>query len=198
MTRLSFEPRSSHASRGIFGPLLRMGIEHIWTGYDHLLFLLGLVLIGGPARSLIGAITAFTAAHSLTLAAASLGVWAPSDRVIEPCIALSIAYVGVENWFVRDGKGRWRVTFPFGLVHGFGFAGALREVALSRAEVPTALMAFNLGVELGQLAELAALLPLVMLARRWNGWQRGGMRACTAAIALAGVVWFVVRVRHAV
>jgi hydrogenase/urease accessory protein HupE len=184
--------------RSLFGPLLRMGVEHILTGYDHLLFLLGLVLIGGPIRSLVGAITAFTLAHSITLGLAAFGVWSPSPRIVEPCIALSIAYVGVENLFARDARGRFRVTFPFGLVHGFGFAGALREIALSRSEIPAALFAFNLGVEVGQVAVLAVAFPLVLLAHKKNMWERVGMRACTSAIALAGVVWFVVRLRSSV
>jgi hypothetical protein len=158
--------------------------------------LVGLVLVGGPIRSLVGAITAFTVAHSITLGVASLGGWAPSPRFIEPCIALSIAYVGIENWFVRDARGRWRVAFPFGLIHGFGFAGALHEVALSRSEIPAALFAFNLGVELGQVAVLAAIVPLVRIAQKRGLWERVGMRACTMAVALAGVVWFVARVRQ--
>jgi hydrogenase/urease accessory protein HupE len=175
-----------------------MGIEHILTGYDHLLFLLGLVLVGGPIRSLVGAITAFTLAHSITLGLAAFGIFTPSPRIVEPCIALSIAYVGIENWFARDAKGRWRVTFPFGLVHGFGFAGALSEVALSPPEIPTALFAFNLGVEIGQIAVLAMALPLVLLAHKKSMWERAGMRACTSAIALAGIVWFIARLRSSV
>jgi hydrogenase/urease accessory protein HupE len=195
-TVASFE-RPSSKRPASFGPLVLMGVEHILTGYDHLLFLLGLVLIGGPIRSLIGAITAFTVAHSITLGIASLGGWSPSPHVIEPCIALSIAYVGVENWFVDDARGRWRITFPFGLVHGFGFAGALREIALPRPAIPAALFAFNLGVELGQAALLAAIFPLVYVARKQSVWGRVGMRACTMAIALVGVVWFISRVRSA-
>jgi hypothetical protein len=186
---------NANAPRRIFAPLFSMGIQHILTGFDHLLFLLGLVLVGGPLRSLVGAVTAFTVAHSITLGLAALGVWAPSPRIVEPCIALSIAYVGIDNWFARDAKGRWRVTFPFGLIHGFGFAGALREVALPHADVPIALFAFNLGVEVGQMAALAVIFPLIVLARRTAVWDRIGLRACTVAIALAGVVWFVVRLR---
>jgi hydrogenase/urease accessory protein HupE len=197
-TQLSFDfGRGGPAARSssIFAPLLRMGVEHILTGYDHLLFLLGLLLVGGPLRSLIGAITAFTVAHSITLALAALDVWAPSPRFVEPCIALSIAYVGVENWFVHDAKGRWRITFPFGLVHGFGFASALRDVALPRSQIPTALFGFNLGVELGQLAVVAVLLPIVLAAQKKFAWERVAMRVCTVAIALAGVVWFFARLR---
>ena len=177
--------------------MVGMGIGHILTGYDHLLFLLGLVLIGGPLSALLAAITAFTAAHSVTLALAALSVWTPSPALIEPCIALSIAYVGIENWFVKDATGRWRITLLFGLVHGFGFAGALREIALPRPELPVALFGFNLGVELGQLAILAILLPLVRAVRHKPQWTRFGMRACTAAIALTGAAWFVLRITHA-
>jgi hydrogenase/urease accessory protein HupE len=182
----------------VFGPLLRMGMEHILTGYDHLLFLFGLVLVGRPLRSLLAAVTAFTLAHSVTLALSAFDVWAPSPRIIEPVIALSIAYVGIENWFVRDGRGRWKITFLFGLVHGFGFAGALREVAVPSADVPTALCAFNLGVELGQLAVLAVVLPLVLAVRKTETWDRVGMRACTMMVTLAGVAWFVSRLQTGV
>jgi hydrogenase/urease accessory protein HupE len=179
-------------ARGLWA-FLRMGVEHILTGYDHLLFLVGLLLVGRPARALVAAITAFTLAHSITLALAALDVWAPAPTIVEPLIALSIAYVGIENWFVTDAKGRWRVTLVFGLVHGFGFAGALRAIAVPRSQVPLALFGFNLGVELGQLAVLAVLLPLVLWARESTVWQRAGMRACTAAVAGAGLVWFFVR-----
>jgi hydrogenase/urease accessory protein HupE len=191
-------PPTSRAALPTFVELLRMGIEHILSGYDHLLFLLGLVLVGRPLRSLLAAITAFTLAHSVTLAMSAFQLWAPSSRIIEPCIALSVAYIGIENWFVSDARGRWRITFLFGLLHGFGFAGVLREIALPRASVPSALFAFNLGVELGQVAVLAALLPLVISVRRTEIWSRIGMRACTATIALAGVVWFVSRLHGTV
>jgi hydrogenase/urease accessory protein HupE len=179
------------------GTYVRLGVEHIVTGYDHLLFLLGLVLLGRPIRSLVGAITAFTVAHSITLALAAFDVWSPSPRFVEPCIALSIAYVGIENWFVSDARGRWRITFPFGLVHGFGFAGALREIAVPRPQVPMALFGFNLGVEVGQIAVLAVLLPVVLAARKRKLWQRVGMRACTGVVAAIGIVWFFIRVSSA-
>jgi hydrogenase/urease accessory protein HupE len=180
----------------VFGPLLRMGLEHILTGYDHLLFLLALILVGRPLRSLVAAVTAFTVAHSITLALSAFDVWAPSARIVEPCIALSIAYVGIENWFVSDARGRWKITFIFGLVHGFGFAGALREIAVPRADIPTALFAFNMGVELGQLAVVAALLPFVLAVRKTAIWTRIGLRACTVTIAMAGVAWFVSRLQN--
>jgi hypothetical protein len=113
---------------------------------------------------------------------------------VEPAIALSIAYIGVENWFVRSADRRWLLTLPFGLVHGFGFAGALGEVSIPAPDVPLALGAFNVGVEVGQLAVLAVLLPLVLLLGRTRWFPDHGVKALSAAVALAGIVWFVGRV----
>jgi hypothetical protein len=179
---------------GVFAPMVALGVEHILTGYDHLLFLLGLVLIGGRFRALLLVVTAFTIAHSITLGLAAFGVVAPSPAIVEPAIALSIAYVGIENWFVKDVSRRWMLTFAFGLIHGFGFAGALQEVALSRAQIPAALVGFNLGVEAGQLAVLALVLPLLAQLRRIEWFPVRGVRFASSLIALAGLVWFVQRV----
>jgi hydrogenase/urease accessory protein HupE len=184
-------PKASYRGKLSFFP---MGVEHILTGYDHLVFLLGLVIVGGRWRSLLMVVTAFTLAHSITLALAALGVWAPSPRIVEPAIALSIAYVGVENFFVKNAEKRWRITFPFGLIHGFGFAGALREVAMPKADVPYALVLFNVGVEAGQLAVLALVLPLIYLARKREIFRVQGVKLISGAIVVAGVVWFVSRV----
>jgi hypothetical protein len=173
---------------------LRLGIEHILTGYDHLVFLFGLVLVGGRVRSLLGAVTAFTLAHSITLALAVLGVWAPSPRIVEPAIALSIVWVGIENFFVADAHGRWRITFPFGLIHGFGFAGALREIELPRARVPIALVSFNLGVEIGQLAVMALVVPAIVLLRKRGILGRTSTLVISAGVATAGAYWFISRV----
>ena len=174
--------------------LLALGVEHILTGYDHLLFLFGLVLVGGRWRSLLWVVTAFTLAHSITLGLAALGVWSPRPSIIEPLIALSIAYVGVENFFVKNAEKRWRITFPFGLVHGFGFAGALREVALPRSDVPAALFLFNLGVELGQVGVLVLVLPLLALLRKQPWFEKHGVRVASVAIIVAGLYWFFTRV----
>lgn len=183
---------AGHAG-GLFS-FLRLGVEHILTGYDHLVFLFGLVLVGGRVRSLVGAVTAFTVAHSITLALAVLGVWAPSPRIVEPAIALSIVWVGIENFFVRDAHGRWRITFPFGLIHGFGFAGALREIELPRARVPAALVTFNLGVELGQLAVMALVVPAIVLLRKRGLLGRTATLALSAGVVAAGAYWFISRV----
>jgi hydrogenase/urease accessory protein HupE len=173
--------------------MLKLGVEHILTGADHLVFLLGLILVGGSFRSLLGVVSAFTLAHSITLALAALSIFAPSPLVVEPAIALSIAYVGIENLFVKDASKRWRITFPFGLIHGFGFASALREIALPRAQLPIALVSFNVGVELGQLAVLALALPFVLKARRAPWFGERGVKLLSLAIAIGGVALFIVR-----
>jgi hypothetical protein len=174
--------------------LLHLGIEHILTGYDHLVFLLGLILVGGRMRSLLLAITAFTIAHSITLGLATLGVWGPAPSVIEPAIALTITYVGVENWFLHDAARRWQITFPFGLIHGFGFAGALQEIAIPQEQIPMALLAFNGGVEIGQIAVLLIVLPVIMCLRRQYWFVRNGIKSVSTAIAIAGGCWFIARV----
>ena len=174
--------------------LFRLGVEHILTGYDHLLFLIAVVLVGGSLRAILAAVTAFTVAHSVTLGLAALGVWAPRPALVEPAIALSIAYVGIENCLVRDIGRRWRLTFVFGLVHGFGFAGALREIAVSAAELPAALASFNVGVEAGQLAVLAIVLPCTAWLARRRWFAAGGLQAASVGISAIGLGWFVVRV----
>lgn len=172
----------------------RMGIEHILTGWDHLVFLLGLVLLRAPLRSLVAVVTAFTIGHSLTLALAVSGLVVPSDRLVEPAVALSIVYVGVDNFLTKDGDRRWRLTLPFGLVHGFGFAGALRALELPRAELASALVSFNLGVEVGQLAILVVLVPALVRLRAKAWFEPRVPRVVSAAIVVAGLVWFVARV----
>jgi HupE / UreJ protein len=184
---------ASHARHGV-GPLFWLGIEHILTGYDHLVFLLGLMLVGGRLRSLLVVITAFTLAHSITLGAAAFRLWTPSAAMIEPAIALSIAYIGIENWFVTDAARRWMITFPFGLVHGFGFAGALEDVGLSADQIPMALAAFNAGVEMGQLAVVGVALPAILWVRSRHRLGLAVVRVTSVAITVAGVWWFTVRV----
>jgi hydrogenase/urease accessory protein HupE len=181
-------------TRSIAWEFLVSGVEHIAFGLDHLAFLFGLVLLGGRVRSILLMVTAFTVAHSITLALAVLGIWAPSPDFVEPAIALSVAYVGIENLVAKDAEKRWRITFPFGLVHGFGFAGALGQIDLPHAQVPIALVTFNLGVEAGQLALLAVVLPLVLFARQREWFRDTGVKALSCAVALAGVIWFVTRV----
>jgi hydrogenase/urease accessory protein HupE len=187
-------PESQTTAGAIGWSLFLLGVEHILTGYDHLVFLLGLILVGQQLRPLLAVVTAFTVAHSLTLGLAVLGIWTPNPDIIEPAIALSILYVGIENWFVRDVHRRWLITFPFGLIHGFGFAGALQEISLSSEQIPLALASFNLGVEAGQLMVLAIVLPLVLWLRRHSWFVNVGVKGMSTGIAIAGGWWFVVRV----
>jgi hypothetical protein len=187
------------ASRG-FLSFVRGGVEHIGTGADHLAFLAAL-LLGGTlvadrrlrVGALVAMLTAFTVGHSVSLAIATLGGFAPSARIVEPLVALSVAYVGVENLVTRSVRHRWMLTLPFGFVHGFAFAGGLLPLGLPRAELPLALFGFNLGVEIGQLAVLALLLPLLVLVRS-AAWYPRAAKAASAVIAVAGLVWLVQRV----
>ena len=159
-----------------------LGVDHILSGFDHLTFVLALLLIVNGARRLLITVTSFTLAHSITLAAATLGVmWVPGPPV-EAVIALSILFLASELVKVNHGlpsltaRYPWVVAFSFGLLHGFGFAGALGEVGLPQNEVPLALLMFNVGVELGQLLFIAVILAMVLLLnrlhRQWPTWLR--------------------------
>lgn len=164
---------SARGSLAVIRKFVPAGIEHIFIGPDHILFIIGLLLAGGSWKRLLLLITAFTLAHSITLALASLGFVDPSPRLIEPLIALSIVCVGLNDWVMRKKQGGrkrdWRaaLAFCFGLIHGFGFAGVLREFGLPRAALGWSLFSFNVGVELGQLSIVLVALPiLVRLPRK--------------------------------
>jgi len=169
---------------------LTLGFTHIVPhGFDHILFVLGIYLLSGRARSVLSQVTAFTVAHSITLALSMYGVIAVSPRIVEPLIAISIAYVAIENLFLSELKS-WRVAlvFAFGLLHGMGFAGALRELGLPPSEYLTALVTFNVGVELGQLAVIGTAFLLVGYHCANRTWYRrrivmpaSALIACTAA-----------------
>lgn len=172
----------------------RLGVEHILTGFDHLVFLLGVVLIATRTRSVLAAVTAFTLAHSLTLALSVLGFVSVSPRLVEPLIALSVAYVGFENFWARDASRRYRITFAFGLVHGLGFAGALREIGLPTDRAAEALACFNLGVEAGQLLVLSALWPLLIWLRQSREQPFAKLsRAVNVVLVVLGTSWAVER-----
>lgn len=173
--------------------LITMGIEHILTGFDHLAFLLALVLGRRSIAELLRIVTAFTVAHSLSLACATLGYWTPPSAIVEAIIAASIIYVGLENIIRKDAPHRWRVAFAFGLIHGFGFAGALRELELPSDLIPRALIGFNLGVELGQLTLLVLIVPVLRLLWRIPLVERHGTKVASVAVSLAGLVWLVQR-----
>lgn len=174
-----------------------LGVEHILTGYDHLLFLAALLLICDKFSDAAKVITVFTVAHSVTLALAALDIVRLPGQVVEPLIAASIVYVAFENIFIREQAHRWRrvIVFGFGLIHGLGFASALREVGLgsSGSAVALPLVKFNLGVEAGQLAVAALLLPLVFYLKRRPVFITRGIPTASAAIAGVGAFWLVTR-----
>jgi hydrogenase/urease accessory protein HupE len=187
----------TNAKTNSFLDFLAMGVKHIWTGYDHLLFLFGLMIVTRNFKASIKIITCFTIAHSITLAIATLNLVQISSGIVEPLIAASIVYVGLENLF-RGGepKGRWLLTFAFGLIHGFGFASVLRElgVGANGSSIAIPLISFNLGVELGQIAVAALALPLIWKLRTQPVFIRRWVPASSTIVALLGGYWFVQRV----
>jgi hydrogenase/urease accessory protein HupE len=185
------------ASPSAFGQFLLLGIEHILKGYDHLLFLLALLIVSRDWLSSLKIITFFTIAHSITLAVATLNLVQVPGRFVEPLIAVSIVYVGVENILRRgDPHGRWLLTFAFGLIHGFGFASVLRDMGVGERAggVAMPLFSFNLGVEVGQIIVAAVALPLIWQLRKQDYFLRRAVPACSVLVAIAGGVWFVQRV----
>ncbi|MCC6677593.1 MAG: HupE/UreJ family protein [Phycisphaerales bacterium] len=171
---------------------LRLGFTHIVPGgLDHVLFVLGLFLLSFKPRPLLAQVTAFTVAHSITLALSIYGLVSVPSSVVEPLIALSIAYVAIENLCVTRLK-PWRIAivFGFGLLHGLGFAGVLRELGLPRSEFIPALVSFNLGVELGQLSVVAAAFAAVGLWFGARPWYRARVVIpASLAIAAVGMFW---------
>jgi len=180
-----------------FRQFLVLGVEHIGTGYDHLLFLFALLLVTRSFRSALAVITCFTLAHSITLAVATFDLVQMPARITEPLIAATIVYVGAEN-ILRHGDPhkRWLLTFVFGLIHGFGFASVLREMGVgARAGgVAMPLFSFNLGVELGQIAVAAVVLPAAWRLRKCDWFLKRGVPTCSVLVALAGAYWFIQRV----
>lgn len=178
----------------------RLGIEHILLGVDHLLFVLGMLMLLDGWRRLVGAVTAFTVAHSLTLALASLGLVAVPQAPVEAVIALSIAFLATE--YVHRIRGRegwtsrrpWGVSFVVGLLHGLGFAGALSEVGLPSGDIPLALLSFNLGVETGQLAFVAFVLVAMLVGRHRVSWSPRAPLIGAYAMGSLAAYWFVERV----
>lgn len=179
------------------------GVKHILIGPDHILFLLGLLLLGGSMWRLAGIVTAFTLGHSVTLALAALDVFSPSPRIIEPLIALTIVVVGVDNLVVlrdRANSGRagsdmraW-LAAGFGLVHGFGFASVLKELGLPSSALTWSLLAFNIGVEIGQVLIVVMALAVLALVIRRNAARADRLaRIGSIAAILIGLAWFVER-----
>jgi hydrogenase/urease accessory protein HupE len=172
------------------------GVHHILIGPDHLLFLVGLLLLGGTIRQLAVVVTSFTVAHSITLSLAALNLVSPPARIIEPAIALSIVYVGADNLLVRNGRDvRAWIAFAFGFIHGFGFANVLREMDLPSRALGWSLFSFNVGVEIGQLLVVAFVATAFAAVRSRSAvaGQRLAFAGSLVVIA-AGAFWFVQRV----
>ena len=169
---------------------LVLGVEHILTGYDHLLFLFALLIIGIGWREAALIITSFTIAHSITLVLATYDVIRLSSDLVEPLIALSIAYVGIENILVKKARYRWALTFAFGLVHGLGFASILRDLGVGDG---WSVLLFNLGVELGQLGIAGLVLPVIWILLKPRSNFRTISVALSIAVSALGLYWFIER-----
>ena len=221
ITVLSRQERSMTVSLPVAEPAqgrlwkaVREGVHHIWTGYDHLLFLLALLLpallrredghwVPVPALrpallEVLKVVTAFTAAHSVTLSLAALGALALPSRVVESAIALSVVLAALNNlWPVVRGD-RWLAAFALGLLHGFGFSSTLADLGLSSSALLPTLVGFNLGVELGQAAVVAVFVPLAFLARRSPWYRRIALQLGSVLIAIVATLWLVERVANVV
>jgi len=198
MVTLSAPPPSQLKT---FERYLVTGIEHIFLGYDHIAFLIAIVLWARALVPVIKIVTAFTIAHSITLSLAALGIVVIPSAIVEPAIAASIVFVALENFVSRELDRRWRIAFAFGLIHGFGFAGALKEIGLPPNAVATALASFNIGVEIGQIAIVSIVIPLLIGVDWLLGGREGKpVRAArlvyplSALIAVLGGYWLVMRV----
>lgn len=187
---------STQGALAVMGTFIPSGIRHIMIGPDHILFLVGLLLLGGSWMALVKIVTAFTIGHSVTLSLAALNLVTPSAQIIEPAIALSIVFVGADNLVRGTGRDvRAWVAAVFGLVHGFGFANVLREFGLPSEALGWSLFSFNVGVEIGQLAIVVVVATALALVRRRSDVM--GYRVAWAGsvvVIAAGTYWFVQRV----
>ena len=196
MVEIALVPDGWEVARSYFV----LGIIHILEGYDHLLFVIALVLLIGRFGMVVKAATAFTVAHSITLVGSTLGLVGLAQAPVEALIALSIVFLAVE--IVKQNpeapnlaeRAPWIVAFLFGLIHGFGFAGALREIGLPESDVPTALLTFNLGVEAGQLVIVAAVMLAITALRRFAPARlRTSTVVSSYAIGITASFWFIER-----
>jgi hydrogenase/urease accessory protein HupE len=185
--------------QGVFAVIQKFipaGVHHILIGPDHLLFLVGLLLLGGSTRQLLIVVTSFTVAHSITLSLAALNIVTPPARLIEPAIALSIVYVGADNILAKGGRDvRGWIAFTFGFIHGFGFANVLREMDLPRRALGWSLFSFNIGVEIGQIFVVVLVATAFTMLRTRSEWSRRHLAfAGSIVVIAAGTFWFVQRV----
>ncbi|MCH7747351.1 MAG: HupE/UreJ family protein [Acidobacteria bacterium] len=195
-TRYEYFVGSRQGTLAVIRKFVPEGVHHILIGPDHLLFLIGLLLLGGSVRRLLTVITGFTVAHSITLVLAVLNIVTPPGRLVEPIIALSIVYVGVDNLMVRGGRDmRVWIALVFGLIHGFGFASVLQEMGLPTGALGWSLFSFNLGVEIGQVTVAVVVASALMALRAYS--DVAGRRIAVAGsivVMAAGTFWFIQRV----
>jgi len=176
---------------GSVGRFIKLGVEHIFLGYDHICFLLALLVVS-RFREMLKIITSFTVAHSITLIVAGLGIARLPSRLVECGIALTIIYVAFDNLRRKSTAHRWLLTFGFGLVHGFGFASVLSELGLPAVGRVRCLLAFNIGVEIGQLAIVSVALPILWLLAKRQLQARVAF-AVSVIVGLFGMGWFIER-----
>ncbi len=168
---------------------IKLGIEHIWTGYDHILFLISLLMLGGELGYLLKVVTAFSLSHSVTLFLSVLNIISLPSRWVEIAIALSIAYIASENLWRKQPKARWQLAFIFGLIHGLGFSSALQELDLPRTNLVTSLASFSVGIELGQFAIVLVVYLLLSYLRKFP-WDLAIRRLVSVGVIGMSLVWF--------
>jgi hydrogenase/urease accessory protein HupE len=199
---LVFTPNASEftlISRSVFkqvSSFVLLGFEHILTGYDHILFLISLLLASNSLKYLLKIVTAFTISHSVTLSLAVMNIVTLPSQLVESAIALSIIYIAIENLWKKQFNHRWALTFGFGLIHGLGFAGILREIQIPRGNLFTSLASFNLGVEIGQILVVIVCFFILQLIQRLvkQQWQLQLKRAASVGIIVMASIWLVERV----
>jgi hydrogenase/urease accessory protein HupE len=192
---LVFTPTSKKAAL-IDAPLIQqitsfiqLGIEHIWTGYDHILFLVSLLMLGGELRYLLKVVTAFSVSHSFTLFLAALNIVSVPSRWVEIAIALSIAYIASENLWRKQPQARWELAFGFGLIHGLGFSSALQELELPQTNLVTSLASFSVGIELGQFA-IVLIAYLLLFHLRKFPWDLAIRQLISVGVIIMSAIWF--------
>jgi hypothetical protein len=192
---LVFTPESKNAAL-IDAPIaqqitsfIQLGIEHIWTGYDHILFLISLLMLGGELGYLLKVVTAFSLSHSVTLFLAALNIVSVPSRWVEIAIALSIAYIASENLWRKKPQARWQLAFGFGLIHGLGFSSALQELDLPRTNLVTSLASFSVGIELGQFAIVLVVYSALFYLRKFS-WDLTIRRLISVGVIVMSAIWF--------
>lgn len=195
-TQTEYFAGTRQGSFAVVKKFIPSGIHHILIGPDHLLFLVGLLLLGGSIRRLLLVVTSFTIAHSITLSLAALNILSPPASVIEPAIALSIVYVGADNLLAQGGRDvRAWIALTFGFIHGFGFANVLREMGLPSRALGWSLFSFNFGVEIGQLLVVVVVASAFAAVRSRSEWAGRHLAfAGSIVVIVAGAYWFVQRV----